>query len=113
MGLTIKPTQQLLKERNLLRGQRTQIFVDSETVRLMAKYTPLESGTLRNAPYAATKFGSGEIEQATPYARRQYYEEGYQHRGVTTHHWFEAMKANGGAAKILRGAQVIAGAVTT
>lgn len=111
MGLTIKNTQQLLSERGLLSNQRVQVFVDNEAVRLMAPYTPFESGTLVRSPYhSGTEFGSGVILQNPPYARRQYYETHYRHRGITTHHWFEAMKKNGGAVSILNAARKLAGA---
>lgn len=110
MGLEIKPTQQLMSERKILPGQPVQAFIDTETVRLMEKYTPKRSGTMRDSAWIASTFGSGEIVQNTPYARRQYYDETLSHRGITTHHWFEAMKNNGGKVKILRAAANLAGA---
>lgn len=110
MGLTIKPTAQLLMERGIGDGGKTQIFIDSECVRMMEKYTPKLSGAMRDSAYSGTKFGSGEINQNTPYAAKQYYDETLSHRGITTHHWFEAMKQNGGVAKILSGAARLSGA---
>lgn len=112
VGFTTKPIQQLLRERDLLPGQKVQVFVDHEAVRLMAPYTPFLSGTLRDSVYVSTRFGSGEIKQNTPYARRQYYDVNARHRGSTTHHWFEAMKANGGKVKILNAARRMSGAKT-
>lgn len=108
--ITVKRTKQLLKNRNLLIGQGVQVFIDSEVVRRMAPYTPFESGTLRDSPYAFTRFGSGVVVQSTPYARRQYYTVGYRHRGMATHHWFEAMKSHGGVKSILSSARRLAGA---
>jgi len=110
MGLTIKSVEELLRDRGILPGGRVQKFIDHESVRLMAPYTPIESTTMRNSAYSGTDFGSGEINQNTPYAARQYYDETLHHRGITTHHWFEAMKSNGGRDKILDGAAKLAGA---
>jgi hypothetical protein len=110
VGLTIKETGQLLSERGLNQNGMVQTFVDNEAVRLMAPYTPVDSTTLRNSAYSGTTFGSGEINQNTPYAGEQYYNENLRHRGITTHHWFEAMKENGGKVKILDGAAKLAGA---
>lgn len=110
MGLTIKPTAQLLMERGIGDGGKTQVFVDSECVRMMEKYTPKLSGAMRDSAYSGTKFGSGEINQTAPHSHEQYYNDKLHHRGITTHHWFEAMKSNGGVAKILNGAARLAGA---
>ena len=110
MGLTIKPTSQLIRERGLAQGERTQVFIDSECVRMMEKYTPKLSGTMRDSAYSGSKFGSGEINQTAPYSQKQYRNENYHHRGITTHHWFEAMKNNGGVTKILNGAARLSGA---
>lgn len=110
MGLEIKPTQQLLKERGCVIGGFVQKYIDSESVRLMEKYTPKLSGSMRDSAYSATQFGSGEVNQNAPYSRRQYYDTSLHHRGITTHHWFEAMKSNGGVARILNGAARLAGA---
>ena len=76
----------------------------------MEPYTPKLSGTMRDSAYLASKFGTGEINQNAPYSHRQYYDETLHHRGITTHRWFEAMKRNGGVAKILNGAAMLAGA---
>ena len=110
MGLTIKPTSQLIRERGLAQGEKVQVFIDSECVRMMEKYTPKLTGTMRDSAYSGSKFGSGEINQNTPYSRKQYYDDKIQHRGITTHHWFEAMKNNGGVTKILNGAARLSGA---
>lgn len=110
MGLEIKPTQQLLAARGCNPGGSVQVFIDSEAVRLMEKYTPKRTGAMRDSVYSASQFGTGELNQNTPYARKQYYDDTIPHRGITTHHWFEAMKSNGGVAKILNGAARLAGA---
>jgi hypothetical protein len=110
MGLTIKSTDQLMRERQLLPSQNMQVFIDSEAVRMMSPYTPMRTGAMRDSAYSGTEFGSGEIKQTAPYSNKQYYDEKTPHRGITTHHWFEAMKSNGGVAKILNGAARLAGA---
>lgn len=110
MGLTIKPTAQLMAERKILTGQPVQTFIDTECVRMMAKYTPVLSKTMRDSVWSTTVFGSGEINQTAPYSHEQYYNDKLHHRGITTHHWFEAMKSNGGVAKILNGAARLSGA---
>lgn len=53
--------------------QKAQKFIDSECIRLMAPYTPMQSGILMKSATIGTKIGSGEIRQATPYARYMYY----------------------------------------
>ena len=65
-----------------------QEFVDSECIRRMNP--------------EGTVIGSGEINQITPYARRQYYEHKEKSR------WFERMK-NRHRDSILKGAQKYAG----
>ena len=50
-----------------------QAYVDSECIRLMKPYTPMQSGILYKSATLGTKIGSGEIHQVAPYARYQYY----------------------------------------
>lgn len=112
-----------------------QKYVDSACIRLMDKYTPMLTGTLKKSPTLGTVIGSGKIEYASPYARYQYYGKlmvstltgsSYATRGEkkelttvdltynTASHplagafWFERMKADHGD-EILRGAAKIAG----
>ena len=49
-----------------------QAFVDSEVIRLMAPYTPMQSGLLIKAATLGTVIGSGEVQQIAPYAAKQY-----------------------------------------
>ena len=85
-----------------------QEFVDSEVIRKMDPYTPMDSGFLKKSPILLTVIGSGIITQMTPYARKWYYTPakfaGAPMRGT---HWFERMKNEGGKEAILRGAQLI------
>lgn len=71
--LEIKSTDLMLKERGLDEYGKVQKFIDSEVIRLMTPYTPNLIGTLYKSAKAVPKVGSGEIVQATPYARFQYY----------------------------------------
>lgn len=56
---------------------KAQRFVDSECIRLMIPYTPMDTGVLYKSAMLGTKIGSGEIHQNTPYARYLYYGEVY------------------------------------
>lgn len=55
------------------RIHRIQMFIDSECIRLMAPYTPMNTGTLMRSATSGTVIGSGVIHQNTPYARYLYY----------------------------------------
>ena len=85
-----------------------QDFIDSEVIRRMDPYTPMDSGFLKKSPLLLTVIGSGNIVQNTPYARRWYYTpakfSGAPKRG---NYWFERMKNEGGKEAILRGAKLI------
>ena len=74
-----------------------QGFVDSECIRRMNPETPRRTGALIKSATLGTVIGSGEINQITPYARRQYYEH------KTKSYWFERMK-NRHKDSILKGA---------
>lgn len=108
MKFTMKSAQQLLQERGCTKGNRVQMFIAQECIRRMHKYTPFDTGVL--AASAQVESGGEQIRQATPYARKQYYTTNFRHRGIQTHHWFEAMKQNGGRQAILRAACQMAGA---
>lgn len=56
---------------------KAQQFVDSECIRLMIPYTPMNTGFLYKSAILGTKIGSGEIHQNTPYARYLYYGQVY------------------------------------
>ena len=119
-------------ERNFQEAQR---FVDSECIRQMKPYTPMQSGALEKSATLGTKIGSGEIHQVAPHARYQYHGRlmvsritgsAFASAGEskvltsqllkysTIRHpqagklWFERMKADK-KERILRGAQKYAG----
>ena len=50
-----------------------QKYIDSECIRLMVPYTPMQNGILSKGAVLGTKIGSGEIHYTMPYARYQYY----------------------------------------
>ena len=52
---------------------RTQAFIDSEVLRLMSSYTPLQTSMLIKSATLGTVIGSGKIKQIAPYAAWQYY----------------------------------------
>lgn len=53
---------------------KAQCFVDSETIRLMKRFTPARNLYLsEKAPVLGTKIGSGRIYYLAPYGRYQYY----------------------------------------
>lgn len=79
---------------------RKQSFVDQECIRKMGPETPRRTGVLIKSATIGTVIGSGEINQITPYARRQYYEHKTQSK------WFERMK-NRHKDSILKGAEKI------
>lgn len=100
---------QALKKRDLETGGKVQSFIDSECIRLMAPYTPMDIGTLIGSATAQTAIGSGRIVQQTPYAKRWYYERAnFQGAPMRGNKWFERMKASH-KDTILRGAASIAG----
>lgn len=120
-----------------VRFTQAQRFVDSECIRLMARYTPEKTRTLIRSATLGTRIGSGRIVYPVPYGRYQYYgivfgpnypifENGQligwasppkkqptdrklkYTKPSARPRWFEVMKANHGAS-ILRGAARIAG----
>ncbi len=108
MRISMKSSVELLRERGIGRGHPVQVFIASEAIRLMWKYTPKKSKVMAGSAKVAS--GGTEIHQYTPYARIQYENTRFRHRGIQTHHWFDAMKKNGGVNAILREARRRAGA---
>ena len=90
---------------------RTQAFIDSEVLRLMSPYTPLQTSMLIKSATLGTVIGSGKIKQIAPYAAWQYYRTDITRkydprRGA---YWFERMKTDH-RTYILKGAAEKAGA---
>lgn len=90
---------------------RTQAFIDSEVLRLMSPYTPIQTSMLIKSATLGTVIGTGKIHQIAPYAAWQYYRTDTTRkydprRGA---YWFERMKADH-RTYILKGAAEKAGA---
>ena len=108
MRISMKSSVELLRERGIGRGHPVQLYIAQSAIRRMRKYTPQDTKTMAGSAKVAS--GGTEIHQYTPYAQIQYKNTHFRHRGIETHHWFEAMKRNGGTEKILRAACKRAGA---
>lgn len=134
MRLEMKELSQLMKERGIQNSGKVQEFIDQETIRLMAPYTPMLTGILEKSATLGTNIGSGHIQQNAPYARYQYYgklmissttgsawsrgeskvltdknlEYNKSQHPKAGPYWFERMKADK-KEQILRGAQKVAG----
>lgn len=80
---------------------RVQKFIDSECIRLMAQYTPMQNGLLQKSVTFGTRVGSGVIFYNSPYARYQYYGK-LMVSSVTGSAW-----ARSGETKVLTGKDLI------
>lgn len=107
------------------RYTKSQMFVDSEVLRLSSPYLPFQSGMLEKSGILGTVIGSGEVVWNAPYARYLYYGKvmvgrapkkvinkdlqfhGAPKRGAF---WFERMKSDH-KKQILNGAAKLAGGV--
>ncbi len=116
MGFTIKPTEQLLRERGLQKGGKVQKFIDSECIRHMDKYTPFQTGFLKRSVILGSVIGSGILRHIAPYSRSVYYNnagrgiEGTARGGKRGRKWFEVMKTFH-LSEIIEGAKKLAGAI--
>ena len=90
---------------------QSQVFVDSEVLRLSEPFTPFLTGILIKSGTLGTDIGSGLVRWIAPYARAQYYLKRVT-KSITGKlrgsFWFERMKAIYGKGIIL-GARKIAG----
>lgn len=102
----------ILGRRGLETKGRVQQFIDSEVLRRSSPYVPHLSGTLEESGPLSTDIGSGEVSWNTPYAGKQYYNNGGRSGGLRGKLWFERMKVDhldnivDGAAKIVGGKKV-------
>ena len=122
-------TSTIARRHGLSRGGVIQKFIDSETIKFCAPYTPFDTGQLTRSATLGTVIGSGEVTYNSPYAKYLYYGKvmvspttgsawaglgerkilngqdikynGAPKRGAR---WFERMKQNHGR-EILRGAE--------
>lgn len=98
----------VIEKHGLAAGGKVQQIIDSECLRLMDPYVPLDTGALRDNGIIKTEIGSGNIIYDLPYARKQYYIP-MSHEGKRTDYWFEHMKNEGGKEKILKAAERASG----
>lgn len=92
MSLTLNITAADLEKR----VAKAQKLLDSEILRMMEPYTPIDTGMMIKSAIQGTVIGSGRIVYDSVYARRQYYENTGRlqldkRRGRL---WFERMKAD-------------------
>lgn len=79
-------------------GGPIQQFIDSEVLRLMVPYTPMDTGAMIQSAIAGTVIGSGKIEYNSPYARYLYYGEVYgpnipkKENGMIVGYWSPSKK---------------------
>lgn len=69
-GFTFDPN---FKEKSKANFERTQKYIDSETLKWTEMYMPKRTGTLVRSGIQGTVIGSGILEYKAPYARNQYY----------------------------------------
>ena len=91
--LSIKPTEQILKERGLEAGGRVQKYIDETVIDLCEPYVPVDTGALKESPRTSSPPGGGKVVYGVPYARKQYYENKGD-GGLRGARWFERMKAD-------------------
>lgn len=56
---------------------RSQMYVDSEVLRLSDRFIPFQTGMLKKSGILGTQIGSGTVEWIAPYARYLYYGKVY------------------------------------
>lgn len=81
--------------------ERVQKFIDSECIRLMTQYTPMQNNMLQKSVTLGTRIGSGIIFYNSPYARYQYYGK-LMVSSVTGSAW-----ARNGETKVIKGIDLI------
>lgn len=93
------------------RYDESQMYVDSEVLRLSEPFTPLLTSMLIKSGKLGTVIGSGLVAWIAPYAKKQYYSSrapGSQTGPLRGPHWFDRMIAVN-RNRIISGARRIAG----
>ena len=92
-------TNELLKKRGLptsvtkhSSGSYAQQVVDSEVMRYMSPYMPLQTGMMIDSMLTHTNLGSGEVVVKTPYAKRRL--KYARKNGLRGPNYFERMKVD-------------------
>lgn len=74
-----------------------QARLDAQVLKDSNYYCPMDTGILQKSAIIHSVLGSGLLVWQTPYAREQYYNEGYTHAQSrnpnATGRWFESAKA--------------------
>lgn len=74
-----------------------QQALDAQIIADSNHFVPQDTGTLQKSAQATSKIGTGMIQWAVPYARRQYYGVNFDHskqrNASACAKWFEAAKA--------------------
>ena len=83
---------EIIQKRGLESGGVVQQIVDSEIMRYMDPYIPLDTGAMRDSMITDTVIGSGEIQVNTPYAHRRLL-SAIEH-GLRGPNYFNRMKAD-------------------
>ena len=77
--------------------KRAQMKLDAQVIADSNYFVPNKTSTLQKSAIISTVIGSGLVLWHTPYARRQYYGEDFdhskQHNPNACAKWFEAAKA--------------------
>lgn len=110
MKFEMKPVETIKEKRGIGNMGEVQIYIDSECIRRMDKYTKKDTGALIKSATFNTKIGSGKIIQRTPYARLQYYNFNAVNNdtGLRGTFWFERMKKDN-ISDIKKGVERISG----
>lgn len=76
--------------------QEVQAELDEEILRLVSPYVPFQTGILEKSGIISTDVGSGEVDHATPYSAKQYYDtaDTRPYDPLRGGHWGERMKAD-------------------
>lgn len=74
-----------------------QARLDAQVLKDSNYYCPMDTGILQKSAVIHSVLGSGLLIWQTPYAREQYYNDGYTHKHSrnpnATSRWFESAKA--------------------
>lgn len=98
-GVSVKATLQFnpsMPKQRTAQLQRAQAMLDSEVIRVMEPYMPLDTGMMIASMQTATHPGSGEIIVNTPYAAKVNYVTGIMGKNGPNRgrRFFDRMKAD-------------------
>lgn len=103
-------SERIIRKRGLESGGKVQQTIDSQTLKRMVPYVPLDTGALIDNGIINSVIGSGKIVYKGPYARKQYYiPMNHGNGNKRCAYWFEEMKKRE-KDKILEAAKKAAGA---